>query len=187
MKVTATVSERWVGGVMWFYILINNQVWFECADLLNMATVSNMRSIRRSALIKWAGRAYWRVHHRPALTLSHVTRWTCCYCAIYGTANNSPVMDYDMVQFELSSHCRTLTQRHISSKLRPKVHCMCVCVEEEASDRFRWSIQVKLWAEFARVGCWIIHVSFKSHHRAKYTLLRYFSIQNYVSWAQKSA
>lgn len=146
-------------GVMWFNILINNQLWFECADLLNLATVSNMRSIMISALIKWAGRAYWRVHHRPALTLPHVTEWTCCYCAIYCTANNSPVMDYDMVQFELSSHCRTLTQRHISSELHPKVHCVCVV---EASNWFRWSIQVKLWAVFAHVGCWIIYC--RSHY-----------------------
>lgn len=58
-------------------------------------------------------------------------------------------MDYDMVPFELSSHCRTLTQRHISSALSPEVLlyvfvCACVCGGEQQIQ----SMQVKLWAAF---------------------------------------
>lgn len=74
-------------------------------------------------------------------------------------------MDYDMVPFELSSHCRTLTQRHISSELRPKVHCICVfvCVwwrQVSDSDKaVRSNCEQCLF-----VGCWI-RVAFKSHHR----------------------
>lgn len=55
-------------------------------------------------------------------------------------ANNSPVMDYDMMPFELSSHCRTLTQRHISSALSPEVLLyvfVCACLWRRATDSDR--------------------------------------------------